>query len=174
MSHRRPTSSLSLPAGALTRRSVLRGISASALAATGAGLLASCGTEGASQTTASCQSTDRSQSEKRLHFSNWPLYIDEAKVKRNGEKVTVHPTLERFEKQSSVAVQYVTDINDTRSSSGSCATSSLRASRPVVTCSCSPTTWPRGWSSSAGSRSSTSPTCPMSRRTSSATSRVPP
>jgi spermidine/putrescine transport system substrate-binding protein len=96
----------------MTRRTRLRGMSAGALAAAGGGLLSACGTEGAQQTAQSCQSTDRSNTEKQLQFSNWPLYIDEAKVTRNGERVTVFPTLERFEKQSGIEVDYVTDVND--------------------------------------------------------------
>ncbi|MGH3368286.1 MAG: ABC transporter substrate-binding protein [Nocardioidaceae bacterium] len=103
---------LSLPVAPVSRRTVLRGMSVSALAAAGGGLLSACGTEGAQQTAQSCQSTDRSATEKTLHWSNWPLYIDEANVKRGGEKVTVYPTLERFEKQSGIQVEYVTDIND--------------------------------------------------------------
>lgn len=96
----------------VTRRSFLRGLSLSALAVGAPGLLAACGTEGASQTAEGCVSEDRSSSEKRLSFSNWPLYIDEAEVNRNGQKVTVYPTLERFEKQSGITVDYTTDIND--------------------------------------------------------------
>jgi spermidine/putrescine transport system substrate-binding protein len=99
-------------AGALSRRSLLRGVSAGALAVAGGGLLSACGTEGAQQTAESCRSTDRSATEKELQFSNWPLYIDEAKVTRNGEKVTVYPTLERFERQTGIEVEYVTDVND--------------------------------------------------------------
>jgi spermidine/putrescine transport system substrate-binding protein len=102
----------SLPMRPVGRRTLLRGLSAGALTAAGAGLLAACGTEGARQTAQTCKSTDLSRTQKRLHFSNWPLYIDEAKVTRNGEKVTVYPTLERFEKQTGIEVEYVTDIND--------------------------------------------------------------
>jgi spermidine/putrescine transport system substrate-binding protein len=87
-------------------------VSAGALAVAGGGLLSACGTEGAQQTAESCRSTDRSATEKELQFSNWPLYIDEAKVTRNGEKVTVYPTLERFERQTGIEVEYVTDVND--------------------------------------------------------------
>jgi spermidine/putrescine transport system substrate-binding protein len=96
----------------LSRRTLLRGMSATALTAAGAGVLSSCGTEGAQQTAASCQSRDRSAQEKQLAFSNWPLYIDEAKVNRNGERVTIFPTLQQFERQSGIDVEYVTDVND--------------------------------------------------------------
>jgi spermidine/putrescine transport system substrate-binding protein len=100
------------PLAPVTRRTVLRGLSAGALTAAGAGLLSACGTEGAQQTAQSCQSTDLSAKQKTLHFSNWPLYIDEAKVTRNGQKVTVYPTLQRFQKQTGINVEYVTDVND--------------------------------------------------------------
>jgi spermidine/putrescine transport system substrate-binding protein len=100
------------PADPLSRRSFLRGTTAGALMVAGSGLLSACGVEGAQQSAQSCQSTDLSARQKTLHFSNWPLYIDEAKVRRNGETQTVYPTLARFERQSGIRVQYVTDIND--------------------------------------------------------------
>jgi spermidine/putrescine transport system substrate-binding protein len=103
---------LPIPADPLSRRTLLRGMSASALAIAGGGLLSACGTEGASQTEASCKSTDRSRTEKTLNFSNWPLYIDEANINRNGQQVTVNPTLDRFQKQSGISVEYVADVND--------------------------------------------------------------
>jgi spermidine/putrescine transport system substrate-binding protein len=101
-----------LPSRPVSRRTLLRGLSAGALGAAGAGLLSACGTEGARQTAQSCPETDLSAKQKTLHFSNWPLYIDEAKVTRGGERVTIFPTLERFEKQSGIEVEYVTDVND--------------------------------------------------------------
>ena len=96
----------------LSRRGFLRGASLSALALSSGPLLAACGTEGAQQTTESCVSEDLSATEKRLHWSNWPLYIDQAKVKQNGEKVTVYPSLQQFQEQSGIEVEYVTDVND--------------------------------------------------------------
>jgi spermidine/putrescine transport system substrate-binding protein len=96
----------------ISRRGFLRGASLSALALSTGPLLAACGTEGAQQTAESCVSEDLSATEKRLHFSNWPLYIDQARVKQGGEKVTVYPTLETFQKQTGIEVEYVTDIND--------------------------------------------------------------
>ncbi|MGH3357040.1 MAG: polyamine ABC transporter substrate-binding protein [Nocardioidaceae bacterium] len=109
---RRPMAPTRLPADPLSRRTLLRAASTGALAVAGGGLLAGCGTEGASQTAQSCQSTDLSKRQKTLHFSNWPLYIDEAKVKRNGAQQTIYPTLERFQKQTGITVEYVTDVND--------------------------------------------------------------
>ena len=113
MHHPHPaTPPLPTARAAFGRRTLLRGLSAGALAAAGGGLLSACGTEGAQQTAQSCQSTDLSAKQKTLHFSNWPLYIDEAKVNRNGEQVTIFPTLEQFEKQTGIDVSYVTDVND--------------------------------------------------------------
>ncbi len=98
----------SLPATAalpeLGRRSFLRG---SAVAGLGLGvptLLTACGTEGQGQSADTCQSTDVSDSETKVFFSNWPEYID-VKGKRM-------PTLEAFEKKTGIDVTYNTDVND--------------------------------------------------------------
>jgi len=96
----------------LSRRAVLRGASLSAVALGSPSLLAACGTEGAQQTTETCQSQDRSGSEKTLNFSNWPEYIDVTTKKVNGKKQTVMPTLMAFEEQTGIKVTYNTDIND--------------------------------------------------------------
>jgi spermidine/putrescine transport system substrate-binding protein len=112
MRHPHPARPPATATAAFGRRTLLRGLSAGALAAAGGGLLSGCGVEGAQQTAKSCQETDLSAKQRTLHFSNWPLYIDEAKVNRNGEKVTVYPTLQQFEQQTGIDVAYVTDIND--------------------------------------------------------------
>jgi spermidine/putrescine transport system substrate-binding protein len=96
----------------LSRRGFLRGASLAGLAVGAPSLLSACGTDPATQTTEGCVSKDLSSTEKMLHFSNWPLYIDETRVKRDGKKVTVYPTLEEFQEQSGIEVEYVTDIND--------------------------------------------------------------
>ena len=96
----------------LSRRSFLRTAAFTGLAASAPGLLSGCGVPAATQTPQSCPSHDRSAVEKTLTISNWPLYIDEAKVKRNGQKVTVYPTLEGFEKKTGIHVDYTTDVND--------------------------------------------------------------
>lgn len=96
----------------LTRRGVLRGAGLAGLGLGAPALLSACGTQAAKQTASSCQSNDLSSSQKTLHFSNWPLYLDEKKVKRGGKKVTVFPTLAGFEKQTGINVDYVTDVND--------------------------------------------------------------
>ena len=96
----------------VSRRSVLRGASLSAFSVAGAGLLGACGTESATQTADTCQSEDLSDTEKVLNFSNWPAYMDQKRVKQGDKKVTVLPTLEDFEDQTGITVNYVTDVND--------------------------------------------------------------
>jgi spermidine/putrescine transport system substrate-binding protein len=86
------------------RRGFIRGAAAGGLGLWVPGMLAACGTEGTTQTSDSCQSTDSSDTEKELFFSNWPEYID---VK--GKKM---PTLEAFEADTGIDVTYNTDIND--------------------------------------------------------------
>ena len=44
-----------------------------------------------------------------LRFSNWPLYID------YDEKTKRHPTLDQFEQETGITVQYFEDINDNAS-----------------------------------------------------------
>ncbi len=88
----------------LGRRRMLQGASLSALALGAPGLLSACGTPSQKQTEESCKSTDKSDSEKLLVFSNWPEYID---IK--GGKM---PTLEAFEDKTGIDVTYDTDIND--------------------------------------------------------------
>jgi len=88
----------------LSRRGFLRAGGVSALAVSGGGLLSACGTSGTKQTAETCDSTDKSGTEKALNFSNWPLYIDE-----KGKRL---PTLEDFEAESGIAVTYNTDVND--------------------------------------------------------------
>lgn len=88
----------------LSRRTLLRGAGVSAMAVTASGLLVACGTEGTKQTADTCQSTDLSDSEKELVFSNWPLYVD--------EKGKTYPTLDDFESKSGIQVTYNTDVND--------------------------------------------------------------
>ena len=95
----------------MSRRGFLRGAGVAGLGLGVPSLLAGCGTEGAKQTAESCVSKDYSSTEKKLNFSNWIEYIDEAKVNKGGKKVTVFPTLQQFEKESGIDVEYVTDIN---------------------------------------------------------------
>ncbi len=88
----------------LSRRGLLRTAGVGAMALSSGGLMAACGTSGTTQTTESCVSEDISKTDKKLVFSNWPLYIDE-----KGKRL---PTLEDFESQSGIDVTYNTDVND--------------------------------------------------------------
>jgi spermidine/putrescine transport system substrate-binding protein len=101
-----------MAASPVGRRGFLRGAGLAGLGVGAPALLSACGTKAAKQTADSCVSDDLSSSEKSLHFSNWPLYIDEKKVKQGGKKVTVYPSLKKFESDSGVTVDYVTDVND--------------------------------------------------------------
>lgn len=101
-----------LAARGVSRRSFMRGASISALALGSPTLLSACGTEGAQQSAEKCTSKDLSAEQKTLNFSNWPEYIDVANKKVNGQKQTVIPTLQAFEKQSGIKVTYNTDVND--------------------------------------------------------------
>ena len=94
------------------RRGFLRGAGLAGLGLGAPRCSSACGTQAAKQTTESCVSKDLSASQKTLHFSNWPLYLDEKKVKQGGKKVTVYPSLAKFEKESGIKVDYVTDVND--------------------------------------------------------------
>jgi spermidine/putrescine transport system substrate-binding protein len=91
----------------LTRRSVLRATSLSALALGAGGLLSACGTGGAKVDAGSCVSTDKSATEKTLNFSNWIGYIDP--INKPGS------TLSEFEDQTGISVSYNTDIDDNES-----------------------------------------------------------
>ncbi|MCM0619618.1 polyamine ABC transporter substrate-binding protein [Nocardioides bruguierae] len=86
------------------RRNFLRGAGVGALALGAPSLLAACGTQSQVQSEETCGSTDLSDTEKTLIFSNWPEYID-VKGKRM-------PTLEGFETESGITVTYNTDVND--------------------------------------------------------------
>jgi spermidine/putrescine transport system substrate-binding protein len=87
------------------RRSFIRGASLSALAVGVPGLLSACGTEGASIEEDECVSTDKSASEKTINFSNWIGYVDPVKRKDTS-------TLEKFQAETGITVDYQTDVND--------------------------------------------------------------
>jgi spermidine/putrescine transport system substrate-binding protein len=96
------------PSHAVSRRTILRGMSVLGLG--GTGVLTACGTPAAKQTEQECVSTDASATEKALRFSNWPSYMDESDEKVNGK--TVLPTLAGFERKSGIKVTYTADVND--------------------------------------------------------------
>ena len=91
----------------VSRRRVLQaaGLSGAALvaAACGAGGDASGGSTGPASAAAA---EDKSDAEKVVNWSNWPLYldIDDASGK--------YPSLEMFKEQSGIAVTYTEDVND--------------------------------------------------------------
>ncbi|MFD0261447.1 spermidine/putrescine ABC transporter substrate-binding protein [Kitasatospora indigofera] len=92
---------------ALSRRTMLR---AAALTA-GAGTLAACGipparTTGTGDSVANA-AEDRSESDKEVSFSNWPLYVDTDE--NDTEK---HGTLEAFTEATGIKVKYTEDVND--------------------------------------------------------------
>jgi spermidine/putrescine transport system substrate-binding protein len=88
----------------IRRRRMLQGAGLSALALGSPTLLSACGTESQVQSADTCKSTDKSEEEKELVFSNWPEYID-----ISGKRM---PTLEQFETETGIDVTYNTDIND--------------------------------------------------------------
>ncbi len=103
---RRPTPSLPmlehLPE--VDRRLFLRGLSAAGMGVGGSALLAACGTSGTKIAADECKSTDKSDTEKTLVWSNWPEYIDV-----DGNRM---PSLQKFQKESGLKVTYNTDVND--------------------------------------------------------------
>jgi spermidine/putrescine transport system substrate-binding protein len=108
----------------ISRRSALRGaglLSASAV-------LAACGVSGTSEEEAPQASGFWASQTKAgtLDFANWPLYMDTAKV---GGK-TVHPTLQRFTKETGIKVNYKEVIQDNDSFLGK-ITPSLQAGQPT-------------------------------------------
>ncbi len=92
--------------GLLSRRSLLRGAGASAFALGSSGLLAACGTEGAKIASGECQSTDLSDEQKSIVFSNWIGYVDPVKKSDTS-------TLEKFQQETGITVEYQNgDVND--------------------------------------------------------------
>ncbi|MDX2605580.1 spermidine/putrescine ABC transporter substrate-binding protein [Streptomyces caniscabiei] len=71
------------------------------------GLLAGCGVPAAYVAPGDRAGVDLSARDKRLSWSNWPLYIDTD----DGDD-TRRPTLEAFEERTGIAVDYVEEIND--------------------------------------------------------------
>lgn len=92
--------SLTSGRGALSRRSLLA--AGGGLAGTGA--LSACGIPAATRSGDGSSVEDRSDEDKTLNFSNWPLYIDEDE--------NVRPSLRAFMKESGIKVRYREDIDD--------------------------------------------------------------
>ena len=87
----------------LSRRGFLRGVGATGAAAAGASLLAACGGDDGGGGT-----TGGGSDEKILNFANWPLYIDTKRV----DGVKAYPTLEAFEQETGIEVNYSEPVND--------------------------------------------------------------
>ncbi|MFF9327046.1 spermidine/putrescine ABC transporter substrate-binding protein [Streptomyces sp. NPDC014776] len=92
-----------LPRRPLSRRSLLRTLGGTAVL----GALAGCGVPAAYVPPGDRAAADTSARDKRLTWSNWPLYID-----TDDDHPSRRPTLEAFEKRSGIAVDYVEEIND--------------------------------------------------------------
>ena len=101
---RRPPLGPGLALPDVGRRGFIRGATAGGLGLFVPGVLAACGTEGSNIEANECTSSDKSDTEKELFFSNWPAYMDRA-----GK---AFPTLEAYEEKTGVTVTYNTDIND--------------------------------------------------------------
>lgn len=93
----------------LSRRGFLRGVGAGGAAIAGAGLLSACGDDGTE--TDGGTVTDQSDVDKTLNFANWQLYIDQISkdIKAPGT------TLNAFEKETGITVNYTDPINDNES-----------------------------------------------------------
>ncbi len=92
----------------VSRRGFLQGMSLSALAVGSGAALAGCGTSGAKIGAGGCDEADQSVTEKQISFSNWIGYVDPVKAKDTS-------TLEKFEQQTGITVDYDADINDNES-----------------------------------------------------------
>lgn len=82
-----------------SRRAALAGLGGTAAALS----LASCAPAGTSSLT---PATDLSDSEKVLVWHNWPAYMDE------NEDGSAYPTLDRFQEQTGIQVDYKVEIDD--------------------------------------------------------------
>ena len=87
----------------VSRRRLLRNTGIMTAAAVGAPALAACGTEPAGSGTSSPEAGGGGTT---LRFDNWPLYIDVDEEDEN-----VRPTLQAFEEETGISVEYVEAIN---------------------------------------------------------------
>lgn len=98
--------SLTSGRGALTRRSMLRAGGVGALTVGSFASLSACGIPPAKREGQGPASTDVSDKEKTLAFSNWTEYMDVS------EDEKTRPTLEAFTRRTGIKVKYTEDIND--------------------------------------------------------------
>jgi spermidine/putrescine transport system substrate-binding protein len=87
----------------VSRRRLFRNTGIMTAAAVGAPALAACGTEPAGSGTSSPEAGGDAMT---LRFDNWPLYIDVDEEDEN-----VRPTLQAFEEETGISVEYVEAIN---------------------------------------------------------------
>ncbi|MFF1395972.1 spermidine/putrescine ABC transporter substrate-binding protein [Streptomyces sp. NPDC058287] len=95
------------PKPSLSRRSLIRALGGGATAAAVGALASGCGVPAAYVAPGDRAATDRSGSDKRLVFANWPLYIDV-----DDDDPSKRPTLDTFRKQTGIDVKYIEEIND--------------------------------------------------------------
>ncbi|MFJ6907656.1 extracellular solute-binding protein [Streptomyces griseoluteus] len=93
----------SVRGSAPSRRSVLRALGGTAAL----GALAGCGVPSAYVRPGDRSAPDRSATDHRLTWSNWPLYID-----TDDDDASKRPTLDAFQKRTGISVDYVEEIND--------------------------------------------------------------
>jgi spermidine/putrescine transport system substrate-binding protein len=92
-----------LAAAGVTRRTFLRGVGFGSAALLGGGLLAACGNGRDAPPEAA--PADNGEIGGQLNFANWPLYIDVE------EDEVTSPTLQQFEEEHGVTVNYLEEIN---------------------------------------------------------------
>ncbi|MET7516210.1 spermidine/putrescine ABC transporter substrate-binding protein [Streptomyces sp. NPDC005480] len=85
----------------------MRALGGGATAAAVGALASGCGVPAAYVAPGDRAATDRSGSDKRLVFANWPLYIDV-----DDDDPSKRPTLDAFRKQTGIGVKYTEEIND--------------------------------------------------------------
>ncbi|MFZ3473257.1 polyamine ABC transporter substrate-binding protein [Streptomyces sp. 4.24] len=92
-----------MPELAFSRRAALRGLGAAGLLAA----LTGCGVPAAYVPEDRREGRDRSDRDRSVSFSNWPLYID-----TDDEDETRRPTLDAFSEKTGIEVRYSEEIND--------------------------------------------------------------
>lgn len=91
----------------LTRRQLLRSAGVGAAGVSLAAVLAACNNGGGPKDAGAFDWSAQKEA-GTFTFANWPFYMDKAKV--NGE--TVHPSIERFTKETGISVDYLEVIDD--------------------------------------------------------------
>ena len=92
----------------LTRRRLMQGAGGVAFLGASAAVLPLFSTPDLHRNPAQCTAADTSADDKRLVVSNWPAYVDSPGYFGKGSLSTV----ELFEQQFDVSVDYTADIND--------------------------------------------------------------